>query len=75
MHAMAKGWTVEVTSEYESLRGPKLRLQLFDVAIEDKMTALEAVRHQARTNMIVQIIAKEQLAANAALSPGRVRAR
>ena len=40
---MARGWTVQATTR--ELRCDRTRQQLFDVAIEDKDKAVEAVRH------------------------------
>jgi hypothetical protein len=71
---MPIGWTVEVTTEHPSTWGPRTRSQLFDLAIEDKGKALEAVRHHAR-GTVVRIVAKEELAKGTRLSPGRIRSR
>ena len=71
---MATGWTIEITTERSSNSGPRLRSELFDVAIEDKTLALEAARYRARGN-IVQIVAKDELAQSTRLSPGRIRSR
>ena len=42
---MAKGWTVQVTTQDPGFRCDRVRHRLFDVAIEDKDKAVEAVRH------------------------------
>jgi hypothetical protein len=74
MVAMSIGWTIEITTERLSSSGPRVRSELFDVAIEDKILALEAARYRARGN-IVQIVAKDELAQSTRLSPGRIRPR
>jgi hypothetical protein len=42
---MAKGWTVQVKTQDPGFRCDRVRLRLFDVAIEDRDRAVEAVRH------------------------------
>ena len=41
---MAKGWTVQVKTHDRGFRCDRVRQQLFDVAIEDRDKAVEAVR-------------------------------
>jgi hypothetical protein len=57
---MASGWTVEITAEEPSSRGTRRMSQLFDVAIEDKSKALEAVSHHAR-GMVIEIATRSKL--------------
>jgi hypothetical protein len=75
MDPMAKGWTVQVTTLDRGLRCERVRQQLFDVAIEDKDKAVEAVRNQLRTLADAQVEATEELHPGFHLSPGRVRCR
>jgi hypothetical protein len=75
MDPMAKGWTVQVTTLDRGMRCERVRQQLFDVAIEDKDKAVEAVRNQLRTLPDAQVEATEQLHPGFHLSPGRVRCR
>ena len=75
MDPMAKGWTVQVTTHDRGMRCDRVRQQLFDVAIEDKDKAVEAVRHQLRTLADAQVEATAELHSGAYLSPGRVRCR
>jgi hypothetical protein len=72
---MAKGWTVQVTTQDRGFRGDRVRMQLFDVAIEDKDRAVEAVRHQIWSRPDAQVEATAQLHGGSCLSPGRVRSR
>ena len=58
---MAKGWTVQVTTLDRGMRCERVRQQLFDVAIEDKDKAVEAVRNQLRTLADAQVEATEEL--------------
>jgi hypothetical protein len=75
MEPMAKGWTVQVTTQDRGFRGDRIRQQLFDVAIEDKDRAVEAVRHRVWERPDAQIEAKGELHGGVCLSPGRVRCR
>ena len=71
---MPKGWTVEVAVQNPGRWGNNvLSLQLFDVAIEDRAAALDAVRHHAAVSSVVRIL--EQTPHLRGLSPGRVRSR
>lgn len=72
---MAKGWTVQVTTLHRGVRCERVRQQLFDVAIEDKDKAVEAVRNQLWTLPHARVEATEQLHPGFPLSPGRVRCR
>jgi hypothetical protein len=72
---MAKGWTVQVTTHDRGYRGERIRQQLFDVAIEDKDRAVEAVRHHVWSRPDAQIEATVELHGGVSLSPGRVRCR
>lgn len=72
---MAKGWTVQVTTHDRGYRGERIRQQLFEVAIEDKDRAVEAVRHYIWSRPDAQIEATAELNGSVSLSPGRVRCR
>jgi hypothetical protein len=72
---MAKGWTIQVTTLDRGLRCERVRQQLFDVAIEDKDKAVEAVRSQLCALPDAQVEATEELHPGFHLSPGRVRCR
>jgi hypothetical protein len=72
---MAKGWTVQVTTHDRGLRCDRIRHRLFDVAIEDKDKALEAVRHRFWAAADIQIEAMGELDTASPMSPGRVRCR
>ena len=72
---MAKGWTVEVRTHDRGFRCDRVRMQLFDVAIEDKDKAVEAVRHHLWARPDAQIEATGELDNGYTLSPGRVRCR
>lgn len=50
-------------------------MRLFDVAIEDKDKALEAVRHYTQARPGMQIEAMRELDNGYSLSPGRVKSR
>jgi hypothetical protein len=73
--SMAKGWTVEVITQDRGFRSSRRRHQFFDVAIEDKDKAVEAVRHHLWARPDAQIAATGELHAGLSLSPGRVRCR
>ncbi len=70
---MAKGWTVQVTMQDRGFRCDRTSLQLFDVAIEDKDKAVEAVRHQVWARPDAQIEATGELHGGTGLCRGRVR--
>ena len=54
---MPKGWTVEVAVQNPGRWGNNvLSLRLFDVAIEDRAAALDAVRHHAAVSSVVRIL-------------------
>jgi hypothetical protein len=72
---MAKGWRVQVTTHDRGSRCDRIRQQLFDVAIEDKDKAVEAVRHQLWARPDAQVEATAELHGGLLLSPGRVRCR
>ena len=72
---MPKGWTVEVITHDRSPWRPVVRHRLFDVAIEDRGRAVEAVRHHAQANADANIIAIEPLPRCYGLSPGRIKLR
>ena len=72
---MARGWTVQVTTQDRGFRCDRTRQQLFDVAIEDKDKAVEAVRHHLWARPDAQVEATGELHNGAFLSPGRVRSR
>ncbi len=72
---MAKGWTVQVTTHDRGFRCDRIKQQLFDVAIEDKDKAVEAVRHHLWTRPDAMVEATDQLHGGLALSPGRVKCR
>jgi hypothetical protein len=75
MDTMAKGWTIQVTTLDRGLRCERVRQQLFDVAIEDKDKAVEAVRSQLWALPDAQVEATEELHPAFHLSPGRVKCR
>jgi hypothetical protein len=75
MDPMAKGWTIQVTTLDRGLRCERVRQQLFDVAIEDKDKAVEAVRSQLWSLPDARVEATEELQAAFHLSPGRVKSR
>jgi hypothetical protein len=72
---MAKGWTVQVTTQHPGFRGDRVRQQLFEVAIEDPDKAVEAVRHHVWSRPDARVEAMAELHGSACLSPGRVRCR
>jgi hypothetical protein len=72
---MAKGWTVQVTTQDRGFRCDRIRQQLFEVAIEDKDKAVEAVRHHLWSRPDAHIEAMCELHRSCGLSPGRVRCR
>jgi hypothetical protein len=72
---MAKGWTVQVTVHDRGFRCDRIRQRLYEVAIEDKEKAVEAVRHYLFASPEAQIEAMGQLDNGFGLSPGRVRCR
>lgn len=72
---MAKGWTVQVTMQDRGYRCDRIRQQLFDVAIEDRDKAVEAVRHHVWARPDARIEATTELHNGSCLSPGRVRCR
>ena len=72
---MAKGWTVQVTTQDRGFRCDRIRQQLFDVAIEDKDRAVEAVRHRVWQRPDALVEAKAQLHSGLRISPGQVRCR
>jgi hypothetical protein len=72
---MAKGWTVQVTTQEPGFRGDRLNFRFFDVAIEDKDKAVEAVRHHLWMRPDARVEAMAELHRSASLSPGRVRCR
>jgi hypothetical protein len=72
---MPIGWTVEVTIEHQDPWRPTSRRRRFDVAIEDKARAVEAVRRHVRATSIAAIVVIEQLHHGYGLSPGRIRSR
>ena len=72
---MAKGWTVQVTTHDRCSRGDRIRMRLFDVAIENKDSAVEAVRNHVWSRPDAHIEAKSELDRSSPLSPGRVRCR
>jgi hypothetical protein len=73
--SMSKGWKIEARTEHMARSGQMVKLQMFDVAIEDKAGALQAVWHHLEGTAVTQIVAKEELSANNRLSPGRVKLR
>jgi hypothetical protein len=75
MNPMAKGWTVQVTTHDRGFRCDRINHQLFDVAIEDKDKAVEAVRHHlwARPDALVEPMG--ELHNGLYMSPGRVKCR
>jgi hypothetical protein len=75
MEPMAKGWTVQVTTHDRGFRCDRTTMRLFDVAIEDKDKALEAVRHYTQARPGMQIEAMRELDNGYSLSPGRVKSR
>jgi hypothetical protein len=72
---MAKGWTVQVTTQDPGFRRDRLSFRLFDVAIEDPDKAVEAVRHHVWSRPDARVEAMAELNGSACLSPGRVRGR
>jgi hypothetical protein len=72
---MPKGWTVELTTHDETSWRRIVRHRLFDVAIEDRGRAVEAVRHHAQANSDANIVAIEEIPRSSGLSPGRIRPR
>ncbi len=72
---MAKGWTVQVTTHDRGFRCDRIKHQLFDVAIEDKDKAVEAVRHHLWARPDAQVEPMGELHSGLYLSPGRVRCR
>ena len=72
---MSKGWMVEVTALDKNSLRPKVRRQLFDVAIEDRANAIDAVRHHTRSEETATIIAIRELQDFYGLSPGRIKLR
>jgi len=72
---MAKGWTVQVTTQDPGFRCDRVRHRFFDVAIEDKDKAVEAVRHHIWERPDARVEATAELHSGACLSPGRVRCR
>jgi hypothetical protein len=72
---MPKGWTVQVTTQDADSWRPITRRRAFDVAIEDRDRAVEAVRHHANAAEGADIVAIEELPHCYSLSPGRIKAR
>jgi len=72
---MAKGWTVQVTTQDPGFRCDRVRQRLFDFAIEDREKAVEAVRHHLWGRPDAQVEATAELHSGASLSPGRVKSR
>ena len=72
---MSKGWMVETTAFDKNGSRTIVRRQLFDVAIEDRDTAIEAVRHHTRAEACVTIAAIRELHECYGLSPGRIKSR
>jgi len=74
---MAKGWTVRVITHERGFRGERVRQQLFDVAIEDKERAVEAVRHRVweRPDALIEATAQLDRSRSLRISPGQVRVR
>jgi hypothetical protein len=71
---VSKGWTIETATENAARWGDKtVCVQLFDVAIEDRSAAENAVRQHAGEVAIVQM--SRERARIPGLSAGRVRAR
>ena len=71
---MSKGWTSEVATENTARWGEKIvSLQTFDVAIEDRTAAEDAVRLRVGKHAVVQN-SRERLSLPG-LSAGRVRSR
>jgi hypothetical protein len=72
---MPKGWTVEVTTHDPDTSRPTLRRQIFDVAIEDKGTAVAAVRHFTQADAHAAVVAIGEIHNCYRLSPGRIKPR
>jgi hypothetical protein len=66
---------VQVTTHDRGPRCDRIRQRLFDVAIEDREKAVEAVRHQLWGKPDTDFEALAELHSATALSPGRVRCR
>jgi hypothetical protein len=73
---MSKGWMVETTIACDRSGARAIvKRQLFDVAIEDKDDAIDAVRHHTRADACVIIAVVRELHDCYGLSPGRIKAR
>ena len=72
---MAKGWTVQVTTQDPGYRCDRVRHWFYDVAIEDKDKAVEAVHHHLWARPDAQVEATSELHNDPYLSPCRVRCR
>lgn len=70
---MPKGWTIEMATENTGRWGNTVVcLQAFDVAIEDRLAAENAVRQRAGTSAVLQTSRERSFPG---LSPGRVKSR
>ena len=65
----------QVTTQDRGFRCDRVRLQLFDVAIEDKDKAVEAVRHHSPGATGRADRGDGELHNGSSLSPGRVKSR
>jgi hypothetical protein len=71
---VSKGWMVEVTGFDKRAMRPRMTRLLFDVAIEDRAKAVDAVRHHT-TLEAATIVAVPELRDFYGLSPGRIKPR
>jgi hypothetical protein len=72
---MSKGWMVEVTALDGRAVRPRMTRLLFDVAIEDRTRAIDAVRHQTRMLQGASVDTVRELQDFYGLSPGRIKPR
>jgi hypothetical protein len=72
---MSKGWMVEVTALDKKAVRPRMTRLLFDVAIEDRTSAIDAVRQQTSMLQGASIITVRELQDFFGLSPGRIKPR
>ena len=72
---MSKGWMIEVTGLDRRATRPRMTRLMFDVAIEHRETAIDAVRHQTRLLEPATVVAVRELRDFYGLSPGRIKAR
>jgi hypothetical protein len=72
---VSKGWMVEVTGLDKRAMRPRMTRLLFDVAIEDRVKAVDAVRHHTGLLEAATIVAVRELRDFYGLSPGRIKPR